>query len=610
MGWEAWVTLGVIGLMGVALVRAWAAPDTVLLGGMALFMTLGLASPHVPGTDATPARLGFPSPATMAAGFGNEGILTIAVLFVVAAGLAQTGAMGLITRPLLGTPRTALAAQVRMMLPVAGLSAVMNNTPIVAMFVPVVSDWCRKAGLSPSKLFIPLSYAAILGGTCTLIGTATNIYIYGWLDDGLKARVGMFTLAWVGLPAAVAGLAYILLAGRWVLPDRKTAGQDLGDDVREYTVEMLVAPDSPLAGKAIEAAGLRRLGGAYLAQIERDGQQLVAVGPEQELRVGDRLIFVGIAGAVTELQNIRGLVPATNQVFKVTDPRPDRVLVEAVVSDQCAWLGMSIREARFRTRYNAVVLAVRRGGEHLRVKVGDIVLRTGDTLLIETHPRFIEQHGNSRDFYLTSAVTGSRMLNHAKAPLALALLAAMIVAVTVQAMTLFNAALLAAGGMILLRCCTPVQARQNINWRVLLMMGAAIGVGRTLSTSGAADGIAALILAVAERGGPTGILAGIYAVTVVFNMLVGHAGAAALAYPIAYAAAQTLGADFMPFVIVLMMAASADFANPVSYPTHLMVYGAGGYRFTDFVRAGLPLNLIVMAVTVTVTPTVFPPGAT
>lgn len=610
MGWEAWVTLGLIGLMGLALVRAWASPDTVLLGGMALFMTLGLVSPYTPGAEGGATTHGFPSPATMAAGFGNEGILTIAVLFVVAAGLAQTGAMGLITRPLLGTPASPLAAQLRMMLPVSALSAVMNNTPIVAMFVPVVADWCRKTGLAPSKLFIPLSYAAILGGTSTLIGTATNIYIYGWLDDDVKSRFGMFTIAWVGLPVAVAGLAYILLAGRWVLPDRKTAKQELGDDVREYTVEMMVEAESPLVGKSIEAAGLRRLSGAYLAEIERDGQQIVAVGPEQELRGGDRLIFVGIVGAVTELQNIRGLKPATDQVFKVSDPRPDRVLVEAVVSDQCAWVGKSIREAQFRTRYNAVVLAVRRGGEHLRMKVGDIVLRTGDTLLIETHPRFIEQHGQGRDFYLTSAVAGSQMKNHAKAPLALGLLVAMIALVTAQVMTLFNAALLAAGGMILLRCCSPATARQNINWRVLLMMGAAIGVGKTLSTTGAADGIAGLVLSVAEQGGPMGILAGMYLVTMVFNMLVGHAGAAALAYPIAYAAAQTLGVDFMPFVIVLMMAASADFANPVSYPTHLMVYGAGGYRFGDFIRAGLPLNLIVMAVTVTVTPIVFPFAST
>ena len=602
MGWEAWVTLGVIALMAIALLRNWAGPDTVLLGGMTLLMTLGIFSPYVPATETSPERLGFPSPQIMVAGFGNYGLITIAVLFVVAAGLAQTGAMNLVTQPLLGRPKSLAGAQVRMMTPVAALSAFMNNTPIVAMFIPVVTDWCRKRGLSASRLFIPLSYAAILGGTCSLIGTSTNVYVYGWLDQATKDRFGMFTIALVGLPAAVIGIAYLLLVGRWLLPDRRGVDEQLSGDVREYTVEMLVAPGSAIEGKSIEQAGLRQLPGAFLVEIERDGERLVAVGPEQVLRGNDRLIFAGIVDSVRDLQNIRGLVPATDQVFKVSDPRPNRVLVEAVVSDQCPLVGKSIREGRFRTAYNAAVIAVHRGGERIRKKIGDIVLRPGDTLLIETHPRFIDEQRNRRDFYLTSTVADSRPIRHDKAWLALLILAAMIVWIVLRPQTILTAALLGAGLMVLFRCCSPNEARSNINWRVLLAMGAAIGIGEALKQTGAARGVADTLLDATRVMGPHGLLAGIYLITMIFNMLIGHAGAAALAFPIAYAAALSDGLDFMPFVIAIMMAASADFANPVSYPTHLMVYGAGGYRFTDFVRVGLPLNLLVMAVTVALAP--------
>ena len=606
MPWEAWITLGVIGLITIALLRGWAGPDTILLGGMTLLMTFSVFSPYVPATSATPAMPGFPTPQAMVAGFGNYGLITIAVLFVVAAGLSHTGAMSLITEPLLGRPRSLISAQLRMMGPVAGLSAFMNNTPIVAMFMPVVTDWCHKTGLSTSRLFIPLSYAAILGGTCSLVGTSTNIYIYGWLDEPMKNRIGMFSIALVGMPAAVLGIAYLLVAGRLLLPNRRSADNQIGGDVREYTVEMMVAPGSTIDGKSIEQAGLRQLPGAFLVEIERNCERLVAVGPEQILHGNDRLIFAGVVDSVRNLQNIRGLLPASDQVFQISDPRPNRVLVEAVVSDQCPLIGSSIREGRFRTVYNAAIIAVHRAGQRIRMKVGDIVLRPGDTLLIETHPRFIEEQRNSRDFYLASAVADSGLIRHDKAWLSIGILLAMILLMTTKTLSLLNAALLAAGFMVLLGCCKPGEARANINWRVLLAMGAAMGIGQALEQTGAAAAVAGEMLSLTNSLGPHGQLAGIYLIAMLFNMMIGHAGAAALAFPIAHALALEQGQDFMPYVITIMMAASADFANPVSYPTHLMVYGAGGYRFIDFVRIGLPLNLLVMAVTVVLAPLWWP----
>ena len=606
MSWEAWAAVATILLMAIALWRQLGGPDTVLLGGLFVFMTLGLFS-----------KGAFPTTAELVSGFGHEGVVTIAVLFVVAEGLRQTGAMGLIAGPLLGRPKSIFGAQARLMFPVAGLSAFLNNTPIVAIFIPVVRDWCRNTGHSASKLFIPLSFAAIMGGSCTLIGTATNIFVNSMVQDSqaqgqlVDVSIGMFTITWIGVPATLVGIVYLLAVSGRLLPDH---GSDIVDpaDARRYTVEMLVEPGSSIDGRSIEQAGLRNLPGVYLAEIDRSGERLVAVGPEQVLHGHDRLIFAGLVESVVHLQRIRGLIPATDQVFKLADPRPNRQLVEAVVSASCPIVGTSIREGRFRTTYNAVVIAVHRNGQRVAdQKIGDIVLRAGDTLLIETHPRFVRIHRNSPDFFLVSAVADSNPVRHDRAWIAGAILATMVLLAGTETMRLVHAALGAAGLLVLTRCCTAEDARASISWRVLLAMGAAFGVGRTLDSTGAAGFLASGLLDVCEPMGAQGLLAGVYLVAMGFNSLVGPVGSAAIVFPIAKAA--VLGGydaagplPFTPFAITIMVAASASFATPISYQTNLMVYGVGGYRFGDYVRVGLPLNLLVMAVTVILAPLIWP----
>ncbi|MEX0654510.1 MAG: SLC13 family permease [Phycisphaeraceae bacterium] len=589
MGWEAWATLAVVLLVIAALVRNIAGPDIILLGGLALLAGLGIVGSG-----------------EAVAGFGNEGLVTVAVLFIVVTGLTQTGAMSMIVQPLLGRPTTVAAAQARMMFPVAGLSAFLNNTPIVAMFLPLLSDWCKKTGIAPAKLFLPLSYAAILGGTCTIIGTSTNLVVNGLLIESADLdSFNLFDIAWIGLPALVVGLAYILLASRWLLPDRGSA-LDLGDDPRQYTVEMIVDPLGPLVGQTIEQAGLRHLPGLYLAEIARDGEVLPAVAPTTILRGDDRLVFVGIVESVVDLRKIRGLAPATNQVFKLNTPRTQRTMVEAVVSDSCPLVGKSIREGRFRSTYNAAVIAVARNGQRiLDKKIGDIVLRPGDTLLIEAHPNFARQQRNSRDFFLVSQVEGSAPPRHERAWLAMAILVAMVALVTLGYMTMLQAALLAAVAMIGTRCCTGGEARRSIDWQVLIVIGAAFGIGRAMDNSGAAAGIAGFIIdAVGPH--PLLVLLAVYIVTSLFTELITNNAAAVLVFPIALASANSLDVSFTPFAIVIMVAASAAFATPIGYQTNLMVLGPGGYRFTDYLRFGLPLNLLVMAVTLTLAPLFWP----
>jgi di/tricarboxylate transporter len=601
MTWEAMITLAIVGLMLYALAKNIASADVILMGAATVLMTLSLASDK------------FPSPRQIAAGFGNEGLLTVAVLFVVAAGLTETGAIGLATERVLGHPRTNVDAQIRLMVPVAAVSAFLNNTPVVAMFIPVVNDWCKKANLSPSKLFIPLSYAAVLGGTCTLIGTSTNLVVQGLMIEAQRTDpsmpvMGMWTLTPVGIPATILGLLFIVVASHRLLPDRRSASARLADP-REYTVEMRVEPDSAIDGQTIERAGLRHLPGVYLAGIERAGEQLVAVGPEQVLRGNDQLVFVGVVESVLDLHRMRGLLPATTQVFKLHNPRENRCLVEAVVSDTCPIVGRSVRDGEFRTRYDAVVIAVHRNGDRIRQKIGDIVLKAGDTLLLETHRRFLRNHRNSRDFFLISAVEGSTPRRHDRAWIAGGIMALMIAAMAFEEqlnLSVLNAALLAAALMGLTRCLSAEQARRSIEWPTLVTIGAALGVGKAVETTGLAAWSADHMLSGLDRFGPIGVLAGVYLLTLIFTEIVTNNAAAALAFPVAHAAAAGLGVNFMPFAVAIAVAASAGFATPLGYQTHLMVYGAGGYRFSDYVRMGVPLDLLVMAVTVVVTPMFFP----
>ena len=410
---EAWIAVTVVVLVVALLAFTRFAADVVLVAGVTLLLVSGVLSPG-----------------EALAGLSNEGMATVAVLYVVAAGLRETGAVGWLVQSVLGRPRNLFNAQLRLMAPVAAASGFMNNTPVVAMFLPAVIDWARQNRLPISKLLIPLSYASILGGTCTLIGTSTNLVVNGLLisQAGLPG-LGMFDISRVGLPAALLGMVYLLLLGRWLLPDRRPV-MDPQDDPRRYTVEMLVQRSSPLVGKSVEEAGLRHLPGMYLVEIERDGEVFPAIAPHQRLRADDRLVFAGILDSVMDLQRFRGLVPATDQVFKLDVPRPERTLVEAVVSDSCPLVGKSIREGRFRNLYNAAVIAVARNGERVRKKIGDIVLRPGDTLLLEADPSFVERQRNSRDFFLVSRLENSRPLRHERALTALVILGAMVVAVS------------------------------------------------------------------------------------------------------------------------------------------------------------------------------------
>lgn len=587
MGWEAWVSVGVIIFNISLLVFTRVGADIVLVSGVTILLLAGILTPD-----------------EAFSGLANEGMITVGVLYIVVAGLRETGGVNWLGQRLFGRPEQLPEAQLRIMAPVAALSAVLNNTPLVAMMIPAVADLAKRHHFAASKLMIPLSYAAILGGTCSLIGTSTNLVVNGLLLEQTDVRLQLFDIAWVGVPATLVGIGFILLLSRWLLPDRSAAVGERTDP-REYTLEMLVEPSGALVGKTIEAAGLRHLPQLYLAELERGARVIPAVAPEEVLQGGDRLVFVGIVESVVDLNKIRGLIPAPEQVAKLTTPRSQRALIEAVVSNSSPLVGKSVREGRFRTLYNAVIIAVARNGTRLNQKIGDITLQVGDTLLLEASPGFAEAQRNSRDFFLVSRLANSNPLRHERALLALVILVGMVAVVTLGWLSMLQAALLAAGLMLWTRCLTGAVARRSVDWQVLIVIAASFGLGQALEVTGAADAIASALVTLAG-GRPYLSLVVIYLLTMLFTEVITNNGAAVLMFPIALATATSLDANFTTFAVCLMMAASASFSTPIGYQTNLMVFGPGGYRFTDYFRIGIPLALAVAGITLVVAPLVWP----
>lgn len=586
---EAIQTLSVLTLSFGLLVFSKRPPDAILLAGVALLMLLGVLS-------AEEALLGM----------SNEGMATVAVLFIVARGLAQTGVVGWISNHLLGRPKNTTVAQFRLMAPVAALSSLLNNTPVVAMMVPAVTDWAKRNNLSVSHLMIPLSYAAIIGGTCTMVGTSTNLIINGMLTDHLgHIALEMFDLAWVGIPCVIVVVTFTLGFSRWLLPNRGESENAVFDDARQYIVEMEVEENSPLSGKSIEDAGLRQLPGMYLIEIDRGGSLLTAVSPKEILRADDHLIFAGDVKSVVDLKNIHGLKVAEKQVFKLGSGANARCLVEVVISPSFPSLGKTIRDLRFRNMYGAAIIAVARDGERIKTKIGDIILRAGDTLLLETHDHFVGQQRYSKSFLLVSEIENSRPVRHEKRNIAGGILLAMVFMVTVGLLSMFEAAVLAAGAMIVTRCLKIQDARQSINWEVLLVIAASIAMGGALEKTGAASVIANSVVGLSGSS-PTAALVVLFVLTAGFSAVISNLAAAVLVFPIAVSLSQQLGVDLIPFAVTLMIAASACFSTPIGYQTNLMVYGPGNYRFMDFMKIGLPLTFFVGLATIIVVPVIWP----
>ncbi|MCX7515319.1 SLC13 family permease [Frateuria sp. STR12] len=587
LGYGAWLTLAVVAGALALLVWERFSPWKVMAGAVLVLLASGVLAP-----------------ADAVAGFTNTAVLTVGVLLIVVAALRTTGAIRWVGAWVLGRPRGVLLAQSRLIGVASTLSAFINNTPVVAMLTAAVEDWSRRSRIPVSKLLLPLSYATILGGLCTLIGTSTNLIVMGLMKAYPELpTLRMFDPAWVGLPAAVCGCVYLLTVGRWLLPDRRTA-VDQARETREYVLEMRADAAGPLVGRSLVDAGLRRLAGAFLVEVQRDGMLLAAVTPDTVLQGNDQLVFVGVADGLSELRQLPGLKHATDEVFRIGSGS-GRHFVEVVLSRMAPVVGQSVRAARFRNRYGAVVVAVNRHGRQLARKPGDIVLQAGDTLLLEAPPSFVRDFAQSHDFLMVNLVDDTPPVQPRHALVALGILGAMILANVALGVDIFVSAVVAAVAVVLTGCVSLRQAARAVDVPLLVVIACALAVGTAIGQTGVADATAHVLMRLGQSD-PLWTLALMYVLTMVFTEVITNNAAAVLMFPVGIAAAHQLGVHPMPFVIAVMVGASASFITPLGYQTNMMVYGPGGYRFMDYVRVGTPLSIVVGAVVLWVTPLVWP----
>ena len=609
----------------LGLQRRGGAIEVLFIGGLVLVTLFGILRPE-----------------HAFAGFASKAVLTIGALFIAATGLRTTGVLDWLGEKLLGSAKTEQSALRRLAL-VTPISAVVLNTPLVAMLAPVVVDWCRSRNISPSRLLIPLSYLAIIGGVCTLIGTTTTLVINGLLTryEGSEdyapeilaqlAELSFFEISYVGVPCALVGLLYMMKIAPKLLPKRVGIIEQLGQERREYLVEMLVQPTCPLIGKSVEQAGLRQLPGLFLIEIDREGEVIAPVTPQDTIQSHDRMVFTGLVTTIVDLERIPGLVPAADITYEFQPAqRSKRHLTEVVLSRNSPLIGRTVRAANFRKRYNAAVVAVHRAGERLPNKIGDIRLEPGDTLLLQTRDDFVDLHRNNKAFYLVSAVGGSPARRHDRAwiagtlfvlliiwLMACSLLPALAPQLAARCGNLFTtqsyalAAMTIAVAMIVTRCLNIAEARAAIDLQVLITIAAAIGLGEALSASGAAQAIAEMLIQMVsavciESVRPYVLLIVVYFMAMVCTEMITNIAVAALMIPIAIGVAIVGSYDPRPFIIAITMASSLSFITPIGYQTNLMVMGPGGYHPKDFAKVGLPLALLMAITSLVIIPIVWP----
>lgn len=581
----AWFVVFVVILVFVLQVCTKLPSDLVFLGGMGLLLVSGV----------------IPAGAVLGS-FSSSTVVLIGALFVVISGLVHTGFLQWVVRYCLGSPKTYHKAVIRLMLPVAALSSFLNNTAVVALFTGVVRLWAKKLGITPSKLLIPLSYASGMGGICTLIGTPPNLLISGFYTNETGIVLSIFTPTLVGLFCLVVGVLSVIALSR-LLPER-ISPEDALQGTSTYTVELMVPSMSSLVGQTIKEAGLHQVDGGHLIEIIRlDKEVITAVDDEEYIFGGDRLIFSGNVEKILEIRDTYQLVNATHHVFSLDEVEQDRKLRMATVGFKSSFIGRSMSDTAFEEDNNLVLVAIAREGEVVKGSPREVELKAGDTLLMECPLRF---HMDSQSKYDLMEMASESLYKPDKRTLYSSLIMIAMVAVSsLGYLTLLQAAFIAAFAMIICRFCTIDQARESIDWRLLMIFAGSISLGTAIQDTGIAEWISQGILVLCD-GSPMVALAGICLVGTFITEFTSNTATAAIFFPIAYQTALNMDVNPLTFCVALMVSVSSSFATPIGSPTHMIVYGPGGYRFADFARIGIPMNFIIWIANLFITLLLFP----
>ncbi len=593
---SGYIAVVVVILMIIALLKELMRPGLVLFTAVVIFMVADIISSE-----------------EALSGFSNKGMITVGILFLVSEGFKQTGALSKLATILLPKKRAPIPRLIlRLTIPIAGVSAFLNNTPMVIIFAPMIKKWAEKLSLPSQKFLIPLSYATIFGGTCTLIGTSTNLVVHGMMLDRGIDGLGFFELAKVGIFITIMGFIYLNLFSNRLLPGEVIPRHSFPNDVREYYFDIVLTEDSHLIGKEIEKRRLPGLSEFVVKTVIRDEKHIRISNTPFEIMAGDEIMLAGKSEDVGFLMQQGGITLKCMENADARFMNQNLKLIEVVLAPRFPGIQKTLGEFDFMGHYSAIVMAVHRNGERITTNLNSVELKSGDNLMLLTTDDFNRYWGESRVFYMSSEIGDmDSSKDRRRRWIAVIITLLMVVGATLgdQLPTYGNVELdmffFAAIAMVLMasmKIFTPKKYTKPINWDVLITVASAFGISRALQNSGVADIIAHSTINLAKNLGPIGVLAAIYIITNIFTEIITNNAAAALSFPIALSAATQLGVDPRPFFIAIAIAASSSFSTPIGYQTNLIVQSIGNYKFGDYWKIGLPLNLLAFIISMIMIP--------
>ena len=541
---------------------------------------------------------GILTPSEVLSGFSNESIASILMLILITTGLRKNFQIENLFDAVFKKAKTYRGFLLRMMSQVAILSSMINNTPVVALMTPYVVDWGKRNNIAPSRLLIPLSYATIMGGMITLIGTSTTLVLNGFLQDFDHPSLLFEDLFTIGISVTIGGILFILLIGYKLLPDHKDVLKTYAENKREYIVETRILDDSRLIGKSILDAGLRNLKGVYLVEIIRGTQLISPVGPKELLNRGDILFFAGNTNDIVELINSDlGLeLPETAKSYDSDKAE----IVEAVMNNFSSLINKTVRQSDFRNRYNAAIVAIHRNGKKVSGRIGDIVLQAGDLLLLYTGTDFRDRVGIYRDLFVVSKLRDIVKPGNKKYYALVLMAFCALMLLIFSKMTLFPALMIILGIMIAFNLITTQDVKRELDLNMIAILVFSLAIGQAIIKTDAGNMVSIALVNLLEPYGNVAILIGLLLITNLLASIIGNVGAVSISFPLAYSISNNLGIEGYPFFLTIAYAASAAFLTPISYQTNLIIYGPGGYKFKDFFKIGLPVNIVYLSIALAV----------